>query len=165
MQLNDVYSPHEYQINVAILYGLLKNRLNYPNINISHKEMPTPAQHYDFVRNKPYLGWYLISDKDKFIGSIYVGKENNIGIHILEEHQHKGCGRKTLQEIMKLYPLPYYLANINPNNSASIAFFSNFGFKYHSTLMEADDQNYEPEVVPMKIIQYTYKFTPSDVKL
>ena len=61
------------------LYNLLKKR----NFNISHVEKTTFKEHKKFVINNPYRNWYIIKNKDKYIGSVYLKYDNSIGINII----------------------------------------------------------------------------------
>ncbi len=113
--------------DLQFLYDLLKER--DPRANISHKKMPTFAQHEKFVNSKPYSKWYVISDSGKNVGSIYLTKENEIGIFIKKNTQNKGIGVKALIQMMEKNPRSKYLANVNPKNKKSIQFFKKNGFK------------------------------------
>ena len=62
------------------LYQHLKER--NPSANISHKKMPTYAEHVKFVMSRPYSKWYIIIHKNKKVGIIYLTKQNEIGIFI-----------------------------------------------------------------------------------
>ena len=67
------------------LYELLSDRK--PNENISHKKMPTFPQHKKFVLSKPYSKWYVIYQNSIKIGSIYLSKEDEIGIFLLKKYR------------------------------------------------------------------------------
>ena len=122
--------------DIRFLYNQLKER--DPMINISHKKMPTYAEHSQFVLSKPYSKWYIIIHKNKKIGNTYLTKTNEIGIFILKSTKINGIGRIVLEEIMKMNPRSRYLANVNPKNDKSSNFFKKNGFK---------------------LIQYTYELT------
>ena len=122
--------------DIRFLYNQLKER--DPMINISHKKMPTYAEHSQFVLSKPYSKWYIIIYKNKKIGNTYLTKTNEIGIFILKSTKINGIGRIVLEEIMKMNPRSRYLANVNPKNDKSSIFFKKNGFK---------------------LIQYTYELT------
>jgi|TARA_B110000116_G_scaffold243214_1_gene232894 predicted acetyltransferase len=122
--------------DIRFLYNQLKER--DPMINISHKKMPTYAEHSQFVLSKPYSKWYIIIYKNKKIGNTYLTKTNEIGIFILKSTKINGIGRIVLEEIMKMNPRSRYLANVNPKNDKSSNFFKKNGFK---------------------LIQYTYELT------
>ena len=109
------------------LYDLLKERNS--KINISHKRMPTWEEHVRFVKSKPYSKWYIIYNKDEKIGSILLTFENEVGIFIKNDVQHKGTGSVALQLLIKKNPHLRYLANINPKNKESIKFFKKNNFK------------------------------------
>lgn len=108
------------------LYDLLKERDH--RVNISHKKMPTFEQHEKFVNSKPYFKWYIIESSED-VGSIYLTKDNEIGIFLKKSTQGKGIGEKALKIVMMKHPNYKYLANINPKNKKSIQFFKNNGFK------------------------------------
>ena len=109
------------------LYDLLKERNS--KINISHKRIPTWEEHVRFVKSKPYSKWYIIYNKDEKIGSILLTSENEVGIFIKNDVQHKGIGSVALQLLIKKNPHLRYLANINPKNKESIEFFKKNNFK------------------------------------
>lgn len=108
------------------LYDLLEER--EPHQAISHKEMPTYFQHVEFVKSEPYKAWYLITGyQGRVIGATYLSKQNEIGIGIFKKYQGKGYGRDAVLQLMKKHKGPF-LANINPKNAASIAFFEHLDF-------------------------------------
>jgi len=109
------------------LYQLLKER--NPIANISHKKMPSYSQHVKFVTSKPYSIWCIIYYNEQEVGSIYLSKQNEIGIFVKKEFQKMGFGTKALQLFMKKYPKKQFLANINPKNKNSIKFFKENNFK------------------------------------
>jgi len=109
------------------LFELLKER--NPTINISHRVMPSLEEHTKFVENYPYTKWYIAYSDSRSIGSIYISKQDEIGIFIKKEFQKLGLGTKMIQELIKKHPRKRYLANINPENKSSIIFFENQGFK------------------------------------
>ena len=113
--------------DIRFLYNQLKER--DPMINISHKKMPTYAEHSQFVLSKPYSKWYIIIYKNKKIGNTYLTKTNEIGIFILKITKINGIGRTVLEEIMKMNPRQRYLANVSPRNDKSSNFFKKNGFK------------------------------------
>ena len=140
--MNDNYSVMLKKVTRSdskFLYNLLCQRK--PNENISHKKMPTYAEHVKFVMSKPYSKWYIIKYKNKKTGSIYLTNQNEIGIFLHTAAQNKGIGKKALDLLIKNNPRSRYLANINPKNTKSIGFFTKNGFK---------------------LIQYTYELITSD---
>jgi RimJ/RimL family protein N-acetyltransferase len=123
--------------NWPFLYDLLKERNS--NVNISHKKMPSYSQHVKFVMSKPYSKWYIIQQNDQSIGSIYLSKQNEIGIFLIKTMHRKKIGQIALKMMMEKHPRKRFLANINPKNKKSIKFFIKNDFK---------------------LIQYTYEIIP-----
>ena len=64
--------------DIEFLFDLLKKR--DPISNISHKKMPSYSQHIKFIKSKPYSKWYIILKENEKIGSIYLSKNNEIGL-------------------------------------------------------------------------------------
>ena len=109
------------------LFDLLKER--NPNANISHKKMPSYDEHVDFIKSKPYTKWYVILKSNEKVGSIYLSKNDEIGIFILKKFQGNNFGVYALNKLLKKNPRKRFLANVNPKNKKSISFFKNNGFK------------------------------------
>ena len=113
--------------DVKFLFDLLKER--NPRVNISHKKMPTYNQHRKFIKSKPYSKWYIIFRSKEKIGSIYLSKNDEIGIFLSKKFQGKNVGNFVLNELMKKNPRKRFLANVNPKNKKSMEFFKKNGFK------------------------------------
>ena len=113
--------------DVKFLFDLLKER--DPRVNISHRKMPTYSQHTKFIKSKPYSKWYIILKSKQKIGSIYLSKNDAIGIFLSKKFQGKNVGNFVLNELMKKNPRKRFLANVNPKNKKSISFFKNNNFK------------------------------------
>ncbi len=113
--------------DVKFLFDLLKER--DPRVNISHRKMPTYSQHTKFIKSKPYSKWYIILKSKQKIGSIYLSKNDEIGIFLSKKFQGKSVGNFVLNELMKKNPRKRFLANVNPKNKKSISFFKNNNFK------------------------------------
>lgn len=120
---------------VDLTWQLLEERP--AEASISHRQMPTWRQHEAYVLNHPYVAWYAILNDDSFaVGTVLLTKHNEIGIAILRAHQRNGYAREAVSEIMRMHDaapaLPgerrgTFLANVNPNNPASIALFKSLG--------------------------------------
>jgi hypothetical protein len=121
------------------LYNLLKNR--DPKSNISHKFLPCYSQHLDFIKSKPYSKWYIIYYGSQKCGSVYLSKQNEIGMHLENKYNSSNIQSDSLQIIMNENPRNRYLVNINPKNKESIKFFKSKNFK---------------------LIQYTYEFVKTE---
>ena len=121
--------------DLKVLYGLLEERT--PDQSISHKAMPSFDDHCEFVANNPYLAWYFIvseadvyNDQYTYVGAIYITHRREIGLHVSRGYQRKGYGKAAVRELMSRFPGPEpFLANINPKNEASIAFWKSLGFE------------------------------------
>ncbi|MEK9780727.1 MAG: hypothetical protein VW894_05875 [Gammaproteobacteria bacterium] len=62
------------------LYTLLKHRA----YSISHTSRISLKDHYIFVKENPYLAWYLIYLGTENIGSTYLQSDNSIGIDLVD---------------------------------------------------------------------------------
>ena len=113
--------------DIKFLFDLLKER--NPRVNISHKKMPTYNQHRKFIKSKPYSKWYIILKSKQKIGSIYLSKNDEIGIFLSKKFQGKNVGNFALNELMKKNPRKRFLANVSPKNKKSMEFFKKNGFK------------------------------------
>lgn len=116
-------------IHLAYLYTLLGER--EPHQSISHKEMPPFDQHAAFVESNPYKAWYLIAERGTttFVGATYLTRNNEIGIGIFRSYRKRGAAKAAIKALMVKHDGPF-LANINPNNSPSLALFNELGFDF-----------------------------------
>lgn len=124
---NEIVLRETIESDCEFLYELLKNR--DPRASISHKKMPSYDEHVKFVLSKPYSKWYVIEYKNRKVGSIYISKQDEIGIFIEKKFQSKGIGKKAIQIVMKKNPRSKYFANIAPENTKSQKFFKKLGFR------------------------------------
>ena len=69
--------------DAVVLYDLLKLRQH----NISHSTLPSFFEHKKFIKNNPYLYWYLVMT-DKPIGSFYIQSDNSIGMNIINPNEN-----------------------------------------------------------------------------
>ena len=127
-----------YKIGVDELYELLRERTEQQSI--SHKKMPTYQEHCRFVDSKPYKDWFLIEDHGEAVGAIYLTHQNEIGVFIFKKYQGKGYGPLAIHMLMCRFPGERFLANINPNNAASIKCFTQLGFKLIQQTYELEEQ-------------------------
>ncbi len=112
--------------DLKFLFEILEERED--KVNISHRKMPTFDQHKKFVSSKPYSKWYIILQGIEKAGSIYLSKQNEIGIFLKKGSHHTGIGTVALKLIMEKNPKKRYLANVNPKNKKSIEFFKKNDF-------------------------------------
>ena len=102
-----------------VLYQLLKKR----KYNISHNSIPNKKGHNNFVINHPYKAWYLIKENSEYIGSVYISKNNCIGISLLiykppfllQTLNFVFKNHKPLRAIKSVRPPNFYI-NISPEN-------------------------------------------------
>jgi RimJ/RimL family protein N-acetyltransferase len=147
--LDDMNLISVYSIDGAeqTLYELLRERSTEddPYVNISHRQLPTWNEHVKFFDSKPYRYWYLIYLGLTALGTVYASKRNEIGIVLFRAHRGQGHGTQAVAMLVdKHKPLKAipgvrsgkYLANINPNNTASIKLFESIGFKHLSNTYE-----------------------------
>ena len=118
------------------LYDLLKERNS--KINISHKRMPTWEEHVRFVKSKPYSKWYIIYNKDEKIGSIYLSKQSEIGIHLLKKYEKESIHLESIKKLMLLNSKIKFRANVSPKNKNYIMLFEKLGFEMVQHTYELD---------------------------
>ena len=124
---NEIILKEVTESDCEFLYDLLKNREHLASI--SHKKMPSYEEHVKFILSKPYSKWCVIEYKNQKVGSIYLSKQDEIGIFIKKDFQGKGIGKRAIQIVMKKNPRSRYLANIAPENIKSQEFFKKLGFR------------------------------------
>lgn len=126
MQLLAINQQDPDQLDVTILFCLLSER--EPHQNISHKKMPTYMQHEDFVKSCPYEFWYLIQTNHGIVGTVYLTRNREIGVHIFKRDRSNGYGKQAVELLKQKHPGDF-LANINPSNLPSISMFRQLGFE------------------------------------
>ena len=124
--------------DLKFLFELLKER--DPKANISHKLMPTFSEHVKFVKSRPYSKWYIIKNSRTKVGSIYLSKNNEIGIFLKKIYFNKGIANKALELLIEKNPRERYLANVNPKNCNSIKFFKKNSFKLIQYTFELENK-------------------------
>ena len=55
--------------------------------------MPTYRSHEKFIISKPYSKWYIINFNNQKIGSVYLSKINEIGIHLKDKKYETQFGK------------------------------------------------------------------------
>ena len=125
--------------DLEFLYNLLLERDS--RVNISHKKMPSYDEHIKFVLSKPYTKWYVVNLDGKKVGSVYLSKQDEIGIFLKKDIQGKGLGKYTLNILKKKNPRKRFIANINPKNKNSAKFFRQNGFKLIQHTYELEERN------------------------
>ena len=116
--------------HIKALYEILQNR----KFNISNKIKPTYQEHKKFVLNNPYRSWFLVEYEGAFVGSIYLLKDNCIGINFVNQNKflvNKAVkwvlfNNKPLPEIKSIRS-PDFHVNISPDNSTMKNILKDFG--------------------------------------
>lgn len=135
----DVYAKgYPWPHAVAFLYRLIQERMEEPELNISHKRMPTFQEHCDFVERRPYRCWYMIEEDGQLVGYACATFKNEIGVILSKRARGRGLGPQAINFLMSSHdPLPErsserrgtWLANIAPGNKHSQHIFEKLGFK------------------------------------
>ena len=136
---NDITLRIINKTDLKFLFEILEEREQ--RVNISHRKMPTFEQHKKFVASKPYFRWYIIEYNNKKSGSIYLSKNNEIGIFVKKSFRGNKIGENAVKLLIEKYPKSRYLANINPKNKESIKFFKKFKFKLIQHTFELIPEN------------------------
>ena len=102
------------------LYEMLEERELIQNI--THKKIPSYNEHVNFIKSNPYSNWYIIFENNKKIGTVYLSKENEVGVFIIKKNQRNGIGKESLKKLIKKNPRKKFFANVNPKNYNSIKF-------------------------------------------
>lgn len=137
VQLVPVSNSDEHN---SALYELLKKR----HSGISHETLPTFTEHEEFVRNHPYRYWFIVVCNSKHIGSVYIQKDNTIGVNLLLEHIDK-----------TEFVLSHLLSHYKP-----LAPVKSVRSKWFCINVPAEDENLVYEISKLKAIeiQRTYAF-------
>lgn len=137
---------------LEFLYELMKERS--PEVNISHKELPSFERHRGFVSSRPYRFWYLLAADPQpprddgfggkiafepvWVGYISATHRNEIGVILRKAYRGRGYGPEAIVEFVRLHrPNPpldgiesgRWLANIAPENEHSRHIFQKLGFR------------------------------------
>lgn len=130
IRLVSVYRRRDH---LALLYDLLSER--EPHQAISHRRMPTLAEHAEFVRTQPYLAWYFGEVDGEVVGSIYLTRAREVGCWVFKAHQRRGHGRAMVEELMRKWP-GRFVANVAPSNPDSRRFWERLGFEHIQDTLE-----------------------------
>ena len=113
-----------------VLYNILKSRKH----NISHHKIPTFYEHKLFVINNPYRAWFLIKVGENYIGTLYILKDNCIGIYVVNDDEL--IIKNSISWIQKQFkPLqaiksvraPHFHINLSPKNINLISILESMG--------------------------------------
>lgn len=117
---------------IKILYELLSRR----NYVISHKSLPSFERHSHFVKNHPYLHWFLLSDDTNYCGSFYLKKDNSIGLNLNEYNKEilAACVNfirdNFIPQDSELSMIPeYFYINLSCSNQEALSALEELGLK------------------------------------
>lgn len=117
---------------IEALYELLKGR----SYNISHERTPLFEEHCNFVKSHPYCYWYLIKHHNFYVGTLYIKRDNSIGISLIsgKEEFFNEVVCFALQnhlpepEVKSIIPSSFYI-NVSPKNQMFIDALNHGGAK------------------------------------
>ncbi len=135
IHLVDVYSI-DGNGAIRFLYDLLAERK--VSESISHKRHPTYVDHAQFVKSRPYLGWYIIQDDDELIGSCYITKYREVGIWLMPSAKGKGAGKAAMKQLLAKHPGRVF-TNTSIHNPSAFAFYEKCGFRHCANMLECDN--------------------------
>ena len=125
------------ETDYKFLYELLLQRKKI--VNISHKKMPTYEEHVKFIESEPYSKWYIIQIDAKKIGSIYLTKENEIGIHFFTQYEESERFQNVIKEFFLKEPQDRFFMNVSPKNEQYIDLAKKLGFHLVQHTYERDE--------------------------
>lgn len=172
MKLIDIYEGAGIRAGaLEFLYELMKER--DPEINISHRELPSFEQHRGFVTRRPYRFWYLIEVpaqapreglfgvpiffEPTWVGYISATQANEIGVVLYKLYRGRGYGPAAIQQLMQWHhPNPpaessrngHWLANIAPQNEHSKRVFHKLGFRKIQETYALEEEPHGQETGP-----------------
>ena len=113
-----------------VLFDLLLKR----TFNISHNFMPNFDEHVKFIIENPYRSWFLLKDKDMYLGSFYIHRDNSLGINLItyEEKKVLWCLEFIKKEFEPLSAIksvtpPFFYLNVSPENTEMISLLKRAG--------------------------------------
>lgn len=119
--------------DIEILFQLLRER----DFSISHASLPSIEEHKYFVKNNPYRIWYIVNLDSIPIGTIYLLKDNSIGLFLKKKYLNfTGAAlsliikkHKPLQPIKSVRGNNFHI-NTNPNDIEFISALKEYGLKH-----------------------------------
>lgn len=118
--------------DIAMLWGVLKRRLDEPETNVSHTKMPEWDDHVAYVRRKPHgRNNFIITSGGWAAGHCYLSQRNEVGVFIYPDFRRDGFGQWAVRQMIEIAEKRggNTLANINPANATAIRLFQKLGFK------------------------------------
>ncbi len=154
IRLLDVYPGGNIRPGaLEFLYELMRER--EPEVNISHRELPSFEQHRQFVTRRPFRCWYLIErqaegkEEPVWVGYVSATPQNEIGIVLRKAYRGCGFGPMAIRTLTQIHrPMPAepgvrngrWLANIAPGNAHSRHVFERLGFREIQRTYELNEE-------------------------
>jgi hypothetical protein len=113
---------HVTENDYKFLYFLLKQRDKKENI--SHKKLPSYEKHCEFLNRLPYKEFYIIYHDLTPVGSAYLSKLDELGIHFLKKYRKLG----TEQILEEFLPKAKFI-NVSPDNIEYLGILKNKGLR------------------------------------
>lgn len=120
--------PWGSSTHCQFLYEMMRERLDEPQTNISHKALPSWEEHMAFMRSNPYMAWFVVTMDGLPVGATYLTRQREIGLYICRDFREQGVGREVVTEMRARFPGPI-LANVNPENVKARQFWERMGGK------------------------------------
>jgi len=82
--------------------------LNSRRFAVSRQNQTSFENHIDFVSNHPYRYWFLIEYEGKNVGTVYIHKDNSIGLNLIIDFEFLTSAvlKEVIQQFSPLPPIP-----------------------------------------------------------
>ena len=102
--------------------------------------MPTYEEHIKFVRSQPYSKWYIIEIDGERVGSIYLTRQNEIGVHLFKMYEDEQRYQNIIKKLIAESTETRFFINISPRNELYINFAKKLGFNLKQYTYERDER-------------------------
>jgi RimJ/RimL family protein N-acetyltransferase len=139
--------------HVRFLYELFLARPDDAKISCKGAP-PSYDEHRHFVENHPYADWSLVQLSDASwaggplefpIGAVFISQParpsvvgDELSVDILPTYRGMGYAERALSLMMEKHAPRRFIANVAPENYASMALFKKLGFKLCQVTFERD---------------------------
>lgn len=127
------------------LFQLLSERKHV----ISHTSLPSFENHSIFVKNHPYLHWFLVWKGPDCFGSFYIKKDNSIGLNLIyiDREALRACVDYVVEnftpqaEQHSVVPSFFYI-NVAYSNNNLLCFLEELGLTPIQISLKLQDRQY-----------------------